>query len=66
MFVEAKTVGNGCSGLQFAPVSLALVEGEANDAVALLKGKGCSRGGIQPTREQRDRSALTHLRTVSS
>ena len=32
----------------------------------LFKGKGCSGGGIQTPREQRDGSALTHLRTVSS
>ena len=47
-------------------MALAVVKGQADDAVALFKGKGCSGGGIQTPREQRDGSALTHLRTVSS
>ena len=66
MLCQAKLLCNGSSGVQFAAMALAVVKGQADDAVALFKGKGCSGGGIQTSREQRDGSALTHLRTVSS
>ena len=66
MLCQAKLLSNGSSGVQFAAMALAVVEGQADDAVALLKGKGRSSGGIQTSGEKRDGSALTHLRTVSS
>ena len=66
MLCQAKLLSNGSGGVQFAAMALAVVEGQADDPVSLLKGKGCSGGGIQTSREQRDGSALTHLRTVSS
>ena len=66
MFGEAKMLRNGFGCLEFAPVSLAVVEGQTDDAVALLQGQCRCCGGIQPTGEQCDRSALTPLRRLSS
>ena len=66
MLCQAKLLGDRSGGIQFAAMALAVVEGQADDAVTLLKGKGRSGGGIQTSREKRDGSALTHLRTVSS
>ena len=60
MLCQAKLFSNGSGSVQFAAMALAVVEGQTDDAVALLKGKGRSSGGIQPTGEQRDRSALSH------
>lgn len=66
MLCYAKLLSNGSGGVQFAAMALAVVKGQADDAVALFKGKGRSGGGIQTSGEKRDGSALTHLRTVSS
>ena len=60
MFCQAKLLSNGSGGVQFPPMPLAVVEGQSDDAVALLKGQGSSGGGIQPAREQGDGSALNH------
>ena len=60
MLCQAKLLSNGSGSVQFAAMALAVVEGQTDDAVALLKGKGRSSGGIQPTGKQRDRSALSH------
>ena len=61
MLCQAKLLSNGSGGVQFAAMALAVVKGQTDHAVALLKGKGRSGGGIQPTGEQRDRSVLSHL-----
>ena len=39
MLCQAKLLCNGSSGVQFAAMALAVVKGQADDAVALLKGK---------------------------
>jgi hypothetical protein len=51
---EAQGLGDGRGGLQLAPVALAVVEGEADHAVALRLGEGGGGGGIQPSGEQGD------------
>ena len=66
MFGKAKMIGNACGCFEFASVPLAVVEGQADDAVALFQGQGRGCGGIQSTGEQRNGSALAHLRVVSS
>ena len=50
MLCQAKLLSYGSSGVQFAAMALAVVEGQADDAVALLKGKGRSGGRIQTSR----------------
>ena len=66
MLRQAKLLSNGSGGVQFAAMALAVVKGQADDAVALFKGQGSSGGGIQTSREQSDGSAVTHVRAVSS
>ena len=46
MLCQAKLLSNGSGGVQFAAMALAVVKRQADDAVALLKGKGRSGSGI--------------------
>ena len=54
MLCQAKLLSNGSGGVQFAAMALAVVKGQADDAVALLKGKGRSGGESKPP----ERSAM--------
>ena len=54
MLCQAKLLSNGSGGVQFAAMALAVVKGQADDAVALLKGKGRSGAESKPP----DRSAM--------
>ena len=60
MFCQPKLLRDGSGGVQFPPMPLAVVEGQTDDAVTLLQGKGRSGGGIQPTGEKGDGGALNH------
>ena len=66
MLCQVKLLGDVSGGVQFASMALAIVEGQTDDAVALLKGQRSSGRGIQPAGEEGDSSALTHFRIVSS
>ena len=54
VFGQAQGLRNRGGGLEFAPMALAVVKGEADDAVALRLGEGGGGGGIQPSGEQGD------------
>ena len=54
VFGQAQGLRDRGGGLEFAPMALAVVKGEADDAVALRLGEGGGGGGIQPSGEQGD------------
>ena len=42
MFGKSKTIGNACGCFEFASVPLAVVEGQADDAVALFRARAAA------------------------